>query len=119
LIFKEYQEIFVSRQENSVPTYIPHQRYTKMLDILAEMNDNLFMVKRGNKMKQLEYIGVFFAAIGFACLSFGYMPLGFGLGIISCFCLIPYFVFYTGQRGLFLLQSYFMIFNFWGFFSNV
>ena len=78
------------------------------------MTDNTYMVKRGNKMKSLEYIGVFFAAVGFACLSIGYMALGFGLGIISCFCLIPYFVFYTGQRGLFLLQSYFMVFNFWG-----
>jgi len=70
-------------------------------------------------MKLLEYIGVFFAAAGFAFVSLGFLAVGFGLGIISCFCLIPYFVFYTGQRGLFLLQSYFLIFNFIGFFSNV
>jgi hypothetical protein len=77
------------------------------------------MINEGDDMKQLEYIGVFFAAAGFALLSLGNLTAGFGFGIISCFCLIPYFIFYTGQRGLFLLQSYFMIFNFIGFFSNV
>ena len=57
-----------------------------------------------------EYIGVTLAALGFACLSLGYMLVGFGLGTISCFFLIYLFV-KTRQRGLFLLQCYFLVFN--------
>ena len=67
--------------------------------------------------KPLEYMGVFCAAVGFACLSMGFMLWGFGLGIMSCFCLIPYFAL-TKQNGLFILQVYFLIFNILGVINN-
>ncbi len=64
-------------------------------------------------MKWLEYSGVFLAAIGFTCLSAGFMLWGWTLGIISCCLLIPYF-YYNSQLGLFSLQSYFFAANIYG-----
>lgn len=61
-------------------------------------------------MKALEWFGVFFAAVGFALLSLGYLAAGFVLGGISTGLLIPYFGI-TRQHGLFMLQLYFSVFN--------
>jgi hypothetical protein len=61
-------------------------------------------------MRYIEYIGVILAAVGFACLSLGFMVAGFSLGLLSCFFLIYLFV-KTRQTGLFMLQCYFMVFN--------
>jgi len=61
-------------------------------------------------LKILEYIGVTLAAIGFACLSLGYLGIGFAIGLFSCAALILYFE-ETKQKGLLLLQFYFAVFN--------
>jgi len=69
-------------------------------------------------MKLLEYIGVFFAAAGFACLSLGFMFAGFLLGFISCAFLILYFN-KNKMNGLLCLQFYFLLFNIYGIFNNL
>jgi len=68
-------------------------------------------------MKKLEYIGVLLAAIGFACLSLGYLFAGFAIGFFSSIFLIIYFNYYK-MNGLMALQFYFIIFNIYGIFNN-
>ena len=63
-----------------------------------------------------EYFGTFLAALGFSLLSFGLYSSGFIVGIVSCFFLIFLFK-NTGQRGLFLLQCFFLIANINGVFN--
>lgn len=68
-------------------------------------------------MKNLEYIGVILAAIGFTCLSTGFMLGGFILGVISCLFLISFFK-YKKLNGLLALQIYFLFANIIGIYNN-
>lgn len=69
-------------------------------------------------MKALEYIGVFFAAIGFILLSEGYMIYGFIVGALDCLTL-AYVFSKTKQWPFFSLQLFFLtvningLINFW------
>lgn len=58
----------------------------------------------------LEILGMAFAMAGFSALSFGHLKIGFGLGLVSCSLLIPFFY----ENELFymlLLQVFFAIMN--------
>jgi hypothetical protein len=68
-------------------------------------------------MKKLEYIGTLLAAIGFTCLSFGYLLIGFILGFISCSILATYFKHFK-MKGLLALQLYFFFANILGIYNN-
>ena len=68
-------------------------------------------------MKWVEYIGVFFAAIGFTLLSTGLLYGGFILGVISCLLLISFFK-YNKLNGLLMLQIYFLFANLYGIYNN-
>jgi len=68
-------------------------------------------------MKLLEYIGVSLAAVGFSCLSLGYMLAGFILGLLSCLFLIVFFK-YNKMNGLLALQMYFFFANIIGIYNN-
>jgi len=63
--------------------------------------------------KYFEYVGTFFAAVGFGLLSSRHYFGGFIVGIISCLFLLILFK-KTRQHSLFLLQSYFLIANSFG-----
>jgi len=76
------------------------------------------IVKKWQIISYLEYIGVLLAAIGFTCLSTGYMLVGFILGLISCLFLIVYFYIFN-MRGLLALQFYFLCANVYGIFNNL
>jgi len=68
-------------------------------------------------MKQLEIMGVLFAAVGFGLLSNGVYLIGFSCGLFSCSLLIPYF-YENKQNFLLLLQGYFAIMNLMGIYNN-
>jgi len=69
-------------------------------------------------MKKFEYIGVLLAAVGFTCLSVGYLFIGFIVGFASCVFLIVYFNYYK-MNGLLALQFYFLCANVYGIFNNL
>jgi len=69
-------------------------------------------------MKALEYIGVSFAAVGFSCLSMGYLLAGFILGLLSCVFLIAFFKF-NKLNGLLALQVFFFFANLNGIYNNL
>jgi len=69
-------------------------------------------------MKVLEYIGVLLAAVGFSCLSVGYLFIGFIVGLLSCGFLIVFFN-YNKMNGLLALQVFFLCANILGIFNNI
>jgi len=91
----------------------PNGVYTKIL--LCEIILILELERIMNE-KYFEYVGTFLAAIGFGLLSSRHYFGGFIVGIISCLFLLILFK-NTRQRGLFLLQSYFLIANTFGAFN--
>jgi len=74
--------------------------------------------KKPFNFKVLEYIGVSLAAVGFSCLSLGYMLEGFILGLLSCGFLIIYFKYFK-MDGLLVLQLFFLCANILGIFNNL
>jgi len=68
-------------------------------------------------MKAFEYIGVSLAAVGFSCLSLGYMLAGFILGLLSCLFLIIFFK-HNKMNGLLSLQLFFLCANILGIYNN-
>jgi len=68
-------------------------------------------------MKKFEYIGVMLAAVGFTCLSIGYLFAGFIIGFASCVFLIVFFK-YNKMNGLLALQLFFLCANILGIFNN-
>lgn len=76
------------------------------------------IVKKWRLISWLEYAGTLFAAIGFSCLSFGYLLTGFVLGLLSTICLIIYFNIHK-MKSLLLLQIFFFIVNLIGIYNNV
>lgn len=71
-------------------------------------------------LKILEYTGTLLAAIGFLCLSMGYLLAGFIIGLISCVSLIAYFsLHHFNMKGLLMLQLFFFCVNILGIYNNI
>ena len=68
-------------------------------------------------MSGLELFGTFFAGVGFYSLSETRLKLGFLLGIISCSCLIPFFLI-NDMYALLGLQIFFLAVNINGLKNN-
>lgn len=72
----------------------------------------------GKIMWVLEFVGMAFAMAGFSGLSFGYLKIGFVLGLFSCCLLIPFF--YDNELYFMLtLQAFFAIMNSIGIYRNL
>lgn len=89
---------------------------------LAFTNHTSLKAKRviidNGRYKKLELYGTTLAAIGFLLLTFGFYLVGFILGLLSCFCLIPVFN-HSGLNRTMYLQIFFLCANITGIINNI
>jgi len=69
-------------------------------------------------MLDFELFGMLLAMTGFSLLSFGREIWGFGIGLASCFILIPFFA-DANMSYMLTLQCFFAIMNIIGLYRNL